>query len=172
MIGPEDAVILDTPEKYRPMAKEILPPLLELLRARSALEGDTWERSDTLRKNFIAGGGSPNQLPPGSIGLDQEFRRRYLELVQPRCVPGFLKYGAANSYASPAKYGYLDTDPGCQLFFTMKSTKRAVVELRYTQSTLKPRHRFTLKPGPEGWLIAKLEHGYQDEDSWHIDHYL
>lgn len=32
----------DTPEKYRPLAAEIVLPLLDLLRVRSALEEDTW----------------------------------------------------------------------------------------------------------------------------------
>ncbi len=172
MVRPEDAAILDTPEKYRPMAAEILPPLLELLRARSALEGEIWERSYTLRKAFIAAGGSPNQLPPGTMEIDREFRSRYLALAQPRCVPGLLKYGAAGSYGRPTKYGYLDTDPDCGLFFTMKTAKKAVVETRYSNGALRCKHRFTLKPDGGGWLIAKIEYGYQDEDTWHIDHYL
>ena len=40
--------IQDTPEKFQPMAEELVPPLLELLRARNDLEREIQERFQAL----------------------------------------------------------------------------------------------------------------------------
>ena len=168
----DELIFRDTPDRFRPLAEEIVPPLLALLRERRALEEELHRRFEAQRRAFLAEGGSPNQLPPGEPELWAEYRRRYLELVQPRCVPGLLKYGAIGSCGCPAKYSGLDTDPCSQVTFTMKSPKKAVVELRYLQNCLKEKCRFVLKPGPEGWLVAGMDDGYQDEAGWHVDHYL
>ena len=168
----DEILIQNTLEKYRPMAAEIVPPLLALLRERRALEEEIHWRYKAQRQEFLAAGGPPNQLAPGEPELWAEYRRRYLELARPRCSPGLFKYGAAGSCACPAKNSGLDTDPDSRVLFTMKSPRKAVVELRYLQNCLKEKRRFTLKPGPDGWRIARIDHSYQDEDTWHIDHYL
>ena len=56
----EPSVIItpDTPEKYRPLAAEIVPPLLALLRERSALEEEIWERYHKLKEAFWLEGDS------------------------------------------------------------------------------------------------------------------
>ena len=170
----EPSVIItpDTPEKYRPLAAEIVPPLLALLRERSALEEEIYQRYCTLKEAFLLAGGSKSQAPPDSTALFEEYHQRYLELAAPRCAPGFLKYGATASFARPAKYSYLDTDGEYLLAFTMKSPKKALVETSYPRGSLRFIHRFTLRPGPEGWLIAKIEYHHSNESTWHIDHYL
>lgn len=86
---PVRVAIEDTPEKFRPAADEIVPPLLELLRARSALEAEIFARSRELEAKKLAAGIPQSQEAPGSEALWAEYERRYLELVQPRCVPGF-----------------------------------------------------------------------------------
>ena len=76
----EPSVIItpDTPEKYHPMAAEIVPPLLALLRERSALEGEIYQRYCTLKEAFLLAGGSKSQAPPGSMALFEEYHQRYL----------------------------------------------------------------------------------------------
>ena len=61
----DEILIQDTPEKYRPMAAEIVPPLLALLRERRALEEEIHRRYKTQRQEFLAAGGPPNQLALG-----------------------------------------------------------------------------------------------------------
>ena len=42
--------IVDTPEKFRSIAQELVPSLVELLRSLSALEGETFRRSQALKR--------------------------------------------------------------------------------------------------------------------------
>ena len=68
----EPSVIItpDTPEKYRPLAAEIVPPLLALLRERSALEEEIWERYHKLKEAFWLEGDSSTTTPtkpPGTL---------------------------------------------------------------------------------------------------------
>ncbi|MCI8653123.1 MAG: hypothetical protein HFF11_05440 [Angelakisella sp.] len=168
----DEIIFLDTPERYRPMAAEIVPPLLALLRERSALEEEIWNRLNSLRKEFAAGGGSPNQLPPGSLQVCEEYQRRYQELAASRCIPGFLKNSGPISCARPGKYSFLGSGSGEPVTFTMKTARKAVVVTGCPRSSLRFLYRFTLRPGPEGWLIAKIEYHHSNETSWHMDHDL
>ncbi len=68
----EPSVIItpDTPEKYRPLAAEIVPPLLALLRERSALEEEIYQRYCTLKEAFWLEGDSSTTTPtkpPGTL---------------------------------------------------------------------------------------------------------
>lgn len=168
----DEILIQNTPEKYCPLAAEIVPPLLALLRERRALEDAVWPRLDRLRKEFAAAGGSPAQLPPGSIQAGEEYRRRYLELAEHRCVPGFLKRGAPDGCQRPAKYSFLDANPAPQITFTMETAKKAVVVISSPRGSLRLLYRFTLRPGLDGWLIARIQYRHSNETSWHTDHYL
>ena len=49
-----EIIIQDTPDRFRPLAEEIVPSLLAFLRERSALEEEIWSRLDRLRKEFAA----------------------------------------------------------------------------------------------------------------------
>ena len=152
--------IQDTPEKFQPMAEELVPPLLELLRARNDLEREIQERFQALEAEKPALGIPKNQVHPDDPALWEEYRRRYLELVQPRCVPGLLKYGAAGSCGKPARYDPLFEDPEGQVIFT---TCKKSWEACY---------RFTLKPFEDGWLIAGVEYRLGGESGWHGEHYV
>ena len=166
-----DIKLLDTPEKFRPMAEELVPPLLELLQARNDLEREIQERFQALEAEKPALGIPKNQIHPDDPALWEEYRRRYLELVQPRCIPGLLKYGAAGSCGKPARYDPLFEDPVGQVIFTMKSAKKATVETSCRKSW-EGRYRFTLKPFGDGWLIAGVEYRLGGENSWHVEHYV
>lgn len=168
----DNILIQNTPERFRPMAAEIVPPLLALLRARSALEQEICQRHKARRQEYLAAGGSKNQIAPGEQELWEEYRRRYLELVEPWCAPGFLKYGAVSSLACPAKYSGLAPGMVYQVTFTMRTAKKATVVTSYPRGSLEFMHRFTLCPGPEGWLVEKLQYHHSNETTWHIDHYL
>lgn len=164
-------VIEDTPEKFRFMAEEIVPPLLDLLGKLNSLEAEIQQRSEILDKKKLEMGIASSQIAPGWKELMKEYGERYLELVEPRVVPGFLKYGAASSYGKPTKYEYLDTDPNCKVVFIMKTAQKAVVETHYT-SSLEMMHRFALKPVDGKWLIHAFAYGFASDGKWHTDHNL
>lgn len=166
-----DIKLSDTPERFHPLAQELVSPLVELLRARNGLEREIHRRFQVLEAEKPALGIPQNQVHPDDPALWEEYRRRYLELVQPRCVPGLLKYGAVGSFGEPARYDPLFEDPEGRVIFTMKSAKKAVVETT-CRKTWEYRYRFALKPSGEGWLIAGVEHSFGGETTWHVDHYV
>ena len=163
--------IADTPEKFRPMAEEAVPPLLALLEKRNELEREIHQRFQALEEEKTALGIPGNQMHPDDPALWEEYRRRYLELVQGRCVPGVLKYGAAGSCGKPARYDPLFEGPEGRVIFTMKSAQKATVETTCRKSW-EYRYRFTLKRFEDGWLIAKIENSLGGESGWHAEHYV
>ena len=120
-------VIQETPEKFHSLAQELAPPLVELLRQRNELEREICARSLKLREEQAAAGISPHLSTPAEEALWEEYRRRYLELVAPRCTEKLLRWGAAGSFGRPAKYDYLFDAPEPAVYFTMKSAKKAEI---------------------------------------------
>ena len=163
--------IIDTPEKFQPMAEEIVPPLVELLRKRNELEQEVFARSVKLREEHAAAGIPSYQTGPGDLELYEEYARRYLELVTPHCTEKMMKWGAARSFGKPAKYDYLFNDPEPAVYFTMKSAKKAVVSTRNPVS-YGYRYRFTLRPAEGGWKVDGVECAFGDSESWSIEHGL
>ena len=101
--------------------------------------------------------------------LAEEIVPPLLELVTPRCTEKMLKWGTARSFGKPTKYEYLDTEPDCQVVFTMKSAKKATVETRRGPG-VKEQHRFTLRPTDGGWMIGSVDYRLAVGDSWSVEH--
>ena len=164
-----EIVVRDTPEKFRDMAEEIVRPLLELLWERNELEREIFTRSRELEAEKLAKGISRNQAVPEEQALWEEFARRYMELVEPRCLPGLLKYGAARSFGKPARYDHLFEAEEPQVVFTMKSAKKAVVMTLARKST-DTRYRFTLRPSEDGWKTGGVDYAFgTSQEEWHAD---
>lgn len=166
-----DIKFVDTPEKFQPLAEEIVPPLVELLQKRNDLEAEIGERFQTLRAEHAAAGIPPYQAGPGIEELHQEYARRYLELVTPHCTEKMMKWGAARSFGKPAKYDYLFGAPEPAVWFTMKSAKKAVVSTRNPVS-YGYRYRFILRPVEDGWKVDGVECAFGDSESWSVEHNL
>lgn len=164
-------VIEDTPEKFRPMAEALVPPLAELLRQRNELEREICARSLKLREEQAAAGISPHLSTPAEEALWEEYRRRYLELVTPRCTEKLLRWGAAGSFGRPAKYDYLFDAPEPAVYFTMKSAKKALVSTRNPVSH-DYRYRFTLRPFGDEWKIDGAECAFGNREEWSVEHTL
>lgn len=162
-------VMQDTPEKFQPLAGEIVPPLVELLRQRNELEKEICARYFKLREEEAAAGVPSYQATHAGEALTEEYRRRYLELVAPRCTEKVLNWGAAGSFGKPAKYDYLFDSPEPAVYFTMKSAKRALVSTRNPVS-YGYRYRFVLRPFEEGWKVDGVECAFGDRESWSVEH--
>ncbi len=80
-------VFEDTPEKFQPLAEEILPPLLEVLKERNELEKEIFARSLKLRKEKAAAGVPEYQSGPEEEALWEEYGRRYLEIGRASWFP-------------------------------------------------------------------------------------
>ena len=161
-------VIQETPEKFRSLAQELAPPLVELLRQRNELEREICARSLKLREEQAAAGISPHLSTPAEEALWEEYRRRYLELVAPRCTEKLLRWGAAGSFGKPAKYDYLFDAPEPAVYFTMKSAKKAVVSTENPVS-YSYRYRFILRPFGDEWKIDGAECAFGDREEWGVE---
>lgn len=164
-------VVQDTPEKFRDMAETLVPPLLELLRQRNELEREICARYFRIRAEKAAAGLSLSQDTPEEKSISEEYSRRYLELVTPRCTEKLLQWGAARSFGKPAKYDYLFDAPEPAVYFTMKSAKRALV------STENPvsygyRYRFILRPFGDEWKLDGAECAFGGQENWGVEHSL
>lgn len=162
-------VIEDTPEKFRPMAEVLVPPLVELLRQRNELEREICARSLKLREEQAAAGISPHLSTPAEESLWEEYRRRYLELVTPRCTEKLLRWGAAGSFGRPAKYDYLFEAPEPAVYFTMKSAKKALMSTRNPVSH-DYRYCFTLRLFGDEWKIDGAECAFGGREEWSVEH--
>lgn len=163
-------VLEDTPEKFQPLAEELVPPLLEVLKERNELEKEIFARSRKLREEKKAAGVPEYQSGPEEEALWEEYSRRYLELVSPRCTEKVLKWGAARSFGMPAKYDYLFGAPEFAVRFSMKSAKRAVVTARNSVS-YGYGYRFILRPFEDGWKVDGVESALGNEN-WGMEHSL
>lgn len=171
MEGGVEIVVRDTPERFQGMAEEVVRPLLELLRRRNELEREICARYFQLRKEKISAGAPPYLSIPGEREITEEFFRRYLELVEPHCMETLLKWGPARSFGKPARYDCLFEGPESRVYFTMKSTKRAVVETIARKST-DTRYRFILRPSGDSWKVGGVYYTFGNGTDWHVDHSL
>ena len=159
--------VVDTPEAYRPMAEQLVPPVLGLLKSLSDLETEIFRRSQGLDAQKQAQGIPSHQVAPGWKDLMTEYHNRIYDLASPLCTEKLLSKGYGRSYGSSPCYGYLDGD--CQIFFTMKSAKRAVIETKYHESIDKA-HQFVLRPEGDGWKLDAVSYRYSDDKTWHAFH--
>ena len=161
-------VLQDTPEKFRPMAEEILPPFIALLRRLCALEEEMYARDCKLRASR-PGGIYSTVAHPDSPALWQEYKDRYHALLDPHCTEKFLseRRNCCQSMGDPADFSSLNR--GGTVEFTMKSKAKASVTVlegmfRHTD------YRFDLKPADGEWKIDKAAYRYMGDTKWHTEH--
>ena len=74
--------IKNTPDKYKRMADEIIPPLLELLQELNSLEEEVFKRNSELDAEKLALNIPVNQNHPKWIRLMEEYESRYEEIAK------------------------------------------------------------------------------------------
>ena len=158
----------DTPEKFRPMAEEILPPLIELLRGLCALEEKFYAR-DQRQKANRPGGIYSTQAHPNSKALWEHYREAYTALLDPRCTEKLLtrRRDCCQSMGDPADFACLKRE--AEVVFTMKSKARAAVIVRAFDG-FGSSCRFELKPEDGEWKIDRVSQN--SGGSWRTDFYF
>ena len=162
-----ELTLKNTPEKYKKMADELLPPLLELLQKLTFLEEEIYERNKELdaEKRLLK---IPSyQIHPEWKDLMDEYHQRYLTLLDGCVSEKLLSKGARNSYGHPSEYSYLK---GEDFFvqFTMRKEDRATVILQFEEA-LAMKHKFVLRLINDNWLIDEKYYGFSDEETWYSD---
>ena len=83
-------VFVDTPEKFQPLAADIVPPLIGLLGDLCALEEKFYAR-DQAQKASRPGGIYATQAHPNSTALWERYREAYTALLPEHGGPGGLR---------------------------------------------------------------------------------
>lgn len=155
-----------TPDKYQEMKYELIPILINLLDEISILESTFIKKNEELKAGKIKLGIPSSQIPPGYEEMWKEYKQKYRELIEEICTEELLEYGFANSIGKPGKYDYLKT--GCDLFFIMKSSKRATIEIHFEKG-ISMRNQFILRKIDDNWKISDKKYGFIGETTWYKD---
>lgn len=153
-------------EKFQHMQDELCPPLFAMLREINALEKEFRERSDRITAQYLSTT-EPKPAPDATPNMWAEYRERYGQIVSDKCTEKLLdKYYYGGRLSSPPQYAYIDGE--CEVTFTMKVPKRAVIETHYSLcSSVDSKHRFTLIKENNKWLLNSVEHCNNRDTVWH-----
>ena len=168
----------DTPEKFREEADGVIAYLVENLLILNAIEEEC-----ARFKSYQERGIRLKGMPKDSDGLWQLYKKRYGEAAAAFCAEELLARGYAQSMAGVrcvfaadgtlveakiyGQYAYLND--GCELAITMKSNKRAIIEVFYTsKDRLNHWQRFDLANTGK-WRLTDIKQKRHLEDKWRKD---
>lgn len=169
----------DTPEKFHEAADGIIAYLAQNLLELNAIEEECSQLSEYQKRGIRIKG-----MPKDSEGLWALYKARYGKALSAFCTEKLIARGYAQSMNGPhqvfdkngtlleekiyGQYSYLNDD--CKLTITMKSLKRAVIEIRYDRdrSSLNSWHQFTLTY-TDRWLLEDIKYKYHENDKWRKD---
>ena len=159
-------VLVDTPEKYSEMAKEIVSPFLKLMEAIVELEDAATKVLEEQEAEKVKLGIPKHQEHPGFMEYINSYRNQYRVIASELCTQKLLDRPFGGSVHHPAKY--IDAING-PLFFTMKSAKKAMIVIWNKERTNK-KYRFVLVNDNGVWKIDEVKYGFGEQDKWYIDH--
>ena len=162
-----ELMLKSTPEKYKKMVDELLPPLLELLQKLTFLEEEIYERNKELDAEKRLLKIPSHQIHPKWKDLMDEYHQRYLTLIEDHVSEKCFSKGPRNSYGHPSEYSYLKGED-FSVQFTMRKEDRATVILQFEEALVK-KHKFVLRLINDNWLIDEKYYGFSDEETWYSD---
>ena len=160
-------IINGASDKFKDKQAEICGLLFDLLRRINALEKETFERSEELKRKKEELGIPKHQVGPGEDELWDEYKQRLGELVKPCCTEKLLKRGFGGAFGMPVRYAYIDGESEAK--FIMKTAKKAVVETHFSQGGFQLR-KFVLKEADGKWLVDEVYYGFDSNpEKWYAD---
>lgn len=168
----------NTPEKFQETANEVISYLIENLLTLNTIEEECSQLSEYQKRGIRIKG-----MPKDSGGIWTLFKTRYGEAVSSFCTDRLIARGYAQSMNGPhrvfdsdgtlkeekiyGQYSYLIS--GCELAITMKSPKRAVIEIFYVNKDhLNRWQQFTLT-NTDKWLLSDIKQKNHENDKWRND---
>lgn len=165
----------DTPEKLHGTADEVISYLVENLLKLNAIEEECSQLNEYQKRGIRIKG-----TPKNSEGIWSLYKTRYGEAVSSFCTDKLIARGYAQSMngirrvLDPdgtvveekiyGRYAYLYY--GCQLSITMKSNKRAIIEIFYVDKERLNRWRqFTLIKADK-WRLTDMKQKFHEADKW------
>ena len=159
--------IKNTPEKYKRMADEIVPPLLELLTELTLLEEEVYNRNRELDSEKSTLNIPANQNHPKWNELMAEYESRYEEILKGKASENLISKGYANHYSNPSEYFYTNSKD-FSLEFTMQQPDMAIIIIHFSGAT-DMKHRFIVRWINKRWLVDEKYYGFVDEAIWYSD---
>lgn len=156
-------LVVDTPDKYIDKQHDIVPKLIKLLQDICLLEDETFTQQEIYDSEKPSLGLENHIEHPKSRELFYAYKKRYEELLQNLCTEELISRGYAQSFRRPAKYSYINTN--CTLYFSMKTEKKAEVQIFYEDNTRKD--KFVFRPFEDGWKIAEMYYGFTRDNSFY-----
>lgn len=160
-----DIVLRSTPEKYKKMLDELVPPLFELLKAIDILEDEIFKRNSKLEQEKIVLKISPNQVHPKWFELTAEYKKRFKNLIDGKVSEKLIARGYANSFGKPSEYFYLNSGEFSAEFTMRKPDVASVVT--YFKHGLDMKHKFVLRLVNGKWLIDEKYYGFSGK-TWNL----
>lgn len=170
----------DTPEKLHGAADEVISYLVENLLKLNSIEEECSQLSEYQRRGIRIKG-----MPKNSEGIWSLYKTRYGEAVSSFCTDKLIARGYAQSMngvrrvLAPdgvlveekiyGRYAYLNY--GCELAITMKSTKRAIIEIfcfNRNRFDLNCWELFTLT-NTDKWRLADIKWKDDKNGKWKND---
>ena len=158
----------DTPDKFRDVADEVISFLVENLLVLNTIEEECAQLFEYQNRGIRIKG-----MPKDSTGISSLFKARYGEAISSFCTDKLIARGYAQSMNGAGRvlapdgtlveekingrYAYLNY--GCELAITMKSNKRAEIEIFYFDRNrfhLNYWKRFTLT-NTDKWRLADIK---------------
>ena len=159
--------IKNTPEKYKRMADEIVPPLLELLTELTLLEEEIYNRNLELNAEKSKLNIPASQNHPKWRELMAEYESRYKEIAKGKVSENLMSKGYATHYSNPSEYFYTNSKD-FSLEFTMQQPDMAIIIIHFSGAT-DMKHRFIVRWINKRWLVDEKYYGFVDEAIWYSD---
>lgn len=158
----------NTPEKYQPMASEMIQSLLELLKELTSLEEKIFKRNHEMNAEKAALNISSNQTHQKWKELMTEYESRFKRIIEGKVSKKLISNGYVLKYENPSEYFYLDSDE-FSLEFTMSKEDMATITIRYNKAAIDMKHKFVLRLIDDKWLVDEKYYGFEGEDQWYSD---
>lgn len=155
----------NTSQKYEKMAAELVPPLLELLKAIDELECAIFKRNEELEQEKIELNLSLNQVHPKWSDLMEEHKKRFGMLIDGKVSEKLMARGYAGSFGKLGEYFYAASGE-YNAEFTMRKQDAASVILHFKRG-LDIKHKFVMRLIQDKWLIDEKYYGFNDK-SWYL----
>lgn len=149
----ENVELVNTTEKYAPMAETIVPVLFELLRDRVALDEDIWAKNEEIGKQNIANGLREHASTPEKKALWEEYHKRLFELIEGRVSEKLLKKSGANCMKNRSDYFYINGE--FQAEFTMRQSNMAAIITSFKTYHIE-KQKFVMRFIDNKWLLDSV----------------
>lgn len=167
-------IINNADDKFKNMQGELCGLLFDMLREINALEMKIGKRDALIKKKIPEL--NSTQISAEFNAMWSDFHDEYELIVSNKCTEKLLDKGFGKSFSTSIKYIWAEPEPPAEIgdkrtvIFEMKSSKRAVIEVRYKRFTQSCASRFTLIKQDGNWLVDAHNWTSDYDNIWHRGH--